>query len=224
MTRRTWMLIPLIAFQSAIFCYAEMRKWTSRNGDTVEATLVKQDSFSVHLTTKDGKDLRISPAQLSDKDRRYLTAARSVDKYAKAPNGTLIYEKGYLKVKCSNEGSLSLEGVGSDASGAGPVWEFVAPEEMLASMQKAVDWFEKAKETGAVVKSQELMYTVRSKVGCLDGLSVTFSSTEEKRPQRIQPVRESYIDITLYNENFPYSRTMSTKLYQKDVEVFVGSD
>ncbi len=221
MTSRAWITATMIALSSAILCRAEMREWTSRNGSTVEATLVKQDSFSVFLRTKDGKDLTISPTQLSDKDRRYLTAARSIEKYAKAKYGTVIYEKDYLKVKCSDEGSLSLEGIGSDSSGAGSVWAFIPPDDLLTSLRKALDWFDQASKTGAVVDSQNLINNVRSKVGCLDGLNVTFSSTEEKRPQSIKPIRESYIDINVYNENFPYSRTMSTRLQHKDVEKLI---
>jgi len=58
--------------------HAEMRIWTSRKGDSVEAEYVKMSGNKVVLKTAAGKTLRVPAEGLCDDDREYLAHAAAV--------------------------------------------------------------------------------------------------------------------------------------------------
>lgn len=58
--------------------HAEMRIWTSRKGDTVEAKYVKMYGGKVVLKTADGRTLKIPPGGLCDDDQEFLTHLTAV--------------------------------------------------------------------------------------------------------------------------------------------------
>jgi len=68
---------------TALLCFcamanAEMRTWTSRKGDTVEAEYVRMRGDKVVLKTADGKTHRIPVEGLCDDDQEYLSHAAAV--------------------------------------------------------------------------------------------------------------------------------------------------
>jgi hypothetical protein len=52
---------------------AELRTWTSRKGNTLEARLVKIDGETVTLRSQAGKNIRIKRSALTEADQRYLS-------------------------------------------------------------------------------------------------------------------------------------------------------
>lgn len=66
-------LISLIASASSL--RAEMRIWTDKKGNSVEAELVKAFSDKVVLRTPRGKQLQVPASGLCDEDQEYLKAA-----------------------------------------------------------------------------------------------------------------------------------------------------
>ena len=70
MRRATFLLCALMLLPE--ISRAEVRVWTSRNGDTVEAEFVKYDKGRVHLKTREGKLLVVGIRQLSKEDQEQV--------------------------------------------------------------------------------------------------------------------------------------------------------
>lgn len=58
--------------------HAEMRIWTSRKGDTVEAEYVRMSGSKVGLKTSDGRTIYVPAEGLCDDDQEYLSHAAAV--------------------------------------------------------------------------------------------------------------------------------------------------
>jgi len=67
--------VCIILFSWTLQVHAEMRKWTSVKGDTIEAELIRKSGNTVILKTSQGKQLKIPVSGLSKADHEYLLGA-----------------------------------------------------------------------------------------------------------------------------------------------------
>jgi|TARA_B110000908_G_scaffold75455_1_gene90860 hypothetical protein len=74
-------LVLIISAASALFASAaDFRTWTSKQGGSIEAQILKYDNGIVFLTTKEPKEIQIKVADLSLADRQYLIEFAQADK------------------------------------------------------------------------------------------------------------------------------------------------
>ena len=76
---KRWIVYGLVAFLClCATAHAEMRIWTDKKGNTVEAEYVKMYGSKVVLKTADGKPLRVPADGLCDDDHEYLATVTAV--------------------------------------------------------------------------------------------------------------------------------------------------
>ena len=102
---KRWMACGL----AAVLCIcatanAEMRIWTSKKGDTVEAEYVKMYGSKVVLKTADGKTLRVPADGLCDDDQEYLTTVTAVP-----PRILIVVDDDLERKKEGSGGSYEIE-------------------------------------------------------------------------------------------------------------------
>ena len=73
--KNRWIGILIIVAVGAGSALAEMRMWTDKKGNSIEAEFVKVFSGKVILKTADGKQIKVSQSGLSKKDLEYLKNA-----------------------------------------------------------------------------------------------------------------------------------------------------
>jgi hypothetical protein len=104
----------LVLAATALFSgAAEFRNWTSLEGGSIEAQLLKYDNGTAYLTTREPKELRIKVGDLSLADRQYLIEFAQADKDLLMKGDPDIPEKEWRKpkdfIKKLDE-TLSLDG------------------------------------------------------------------------------------------------------------------
>jgi hypothetical protein len=72
--------ILVLAATTLFLSAAEFRTWTSKQGSSLEAQLLKYDNGTAFLTTKEPKEIQIKVADLSLADRQYLIEFAQADK------------------------------------------------------------------------------------------------------------------------------------------------
>lgn len=219
-----FLLIILFVYAAVLSLpsYGEIRAWTSKSGQTVEASLVRQDAFSVKLKTPDGGVLSIPPSQLSDKDRRYLAGVRTLDKYVNADDGSIIFEKHGLKLICTEHGGLHMIAEDQRPHHRTSVWGHASPEELMTVLRKSLDWFAKAEETGALVDFKELLDKRKpGNFGRREGIQIGFSSVDASEPMSLKPVQDTYITFAIYNDREDYVRRVTTDFRKQEVEMML---
>ncbi len=70
--KKQWLVILIVWVIGGTAVHAEMRMWTDKKGNSIEAEFVKLFSGKVVLKTADGKQIKVPQNGLSNKDLEYL--------------------------------------------------------------------------------------------------------------------------------------------------------
>ncbi|MGJ8657882.1 MAG: hypothetical protein ACSHX6_15650 [Akkermansiaceae bacterium] len=76
---------------------ADFRTWTSRQGSSIEAQMLKYEDGVAYLTTKEPKEIKIKVADLSLADRQYLIEFAQADKDLLLKGDPAVPEKDWKK-------------------------------------------------------------------------------------------------------------------------------
>lgn len=105
--------ILVLAATTLLSLAAEFRIWTSKQGSSLEAQLIKFDNGVAHLATKEPKEIQIKVADLSLADRQYLIEFAQADKDLLLQGAPDVPEHAWKKPKDfikKLEETLSLDG------------------------------------------------------------------------------------------------------------------
>lgn len=82
-----WIVAGWMSIFLCSVCFAEMRTWTSKEGETVVAQYVERQNGVVVLEMDDGHQIRIQFDHLGDRCRRYVGEALASSERAEASPG-----------------------------------------------------------------------------------------------------------------------------------------
>lgn len=248
--------LQYIAVLSALICSIahaaeaplfKSRTWTSRSGKTIEAALVKQSRYNAVLEKTDGDTVGISPSALSKEDQLYLIQAAELNKYINQQYSTEILECQKLKFECHPSGLLFVSTIVDDAGAGSDTALIIAdPQKLISAFKKGIEWCRTAKENNAESESRALYDSVSTKVGCLDGMSISFSSEIKEIPirGRADALRARSrngaqgkaefgggiggditpeVKVAIYKEAFPYTQSAYIKLNEKDMKTIINA-
>lgn len=107
-------LVLIVSAASALFASAaDFRTWTSKQGGSIEAQILKYDNGVAFLTTKEPKEIQIKVGDLSLADRQYLIEFAQADKDLLLKGKASVPEHAWKKPKDfikKLEETLSLTG------------------------------------------------------------------------------------------------------------------
>ena len=143
-----------------------------------------------------------------------------------------------LRFMCHPNGFLVL-GTFVDHKNAGVDTALILPDQskFVPALEKGIEWCRVAKETNAQSDSKYLYNMLEEKIGCLDGMSVSFraqnwipsasSSASHVESLRARSRNKSNIafplvEIDIYKEAFPYSQSANIVLYEEDLKIIVA--
>lgn len=219
-------LLPLvcIAAPAADAPQLKARTWTAKNGNAVEAALVKHESYSVTLKLTDGKITRISPSDLSKEDQAYLAQVKEFLKYAGAEHSTDILKCQNLTFRCSSEGNLFIDAPGYHPSaGSGPITAYIRdPQEFIDTLDKGLEWCRIAKQNNAEADDRELFSSLRQQLECLEGMLINFRSKDKSTGLRGSTITPE-LCVYLYEEKFPYTLSASAILSETALKTIVAA-
>jgi len=105
--------ILVLAATTLFSSAAEFRIWTSKQGTSIEAQILKYDNGFAYLTTKEPKEIKMKVVDLSLADRQYLIEFAQADKDLLLKGEPAVPEKAWKKPKNfikKLEETLSLDG------------------------------------------------------------------------------------------------------------------
>ncbi len=203
----------------------KLRTWTAKSGATKEATLLRQDSFSVTLKGKDGTQFRVSPSELSEEDQDYLVRVKQFRKYADNQQSTEILESASplsrgLTFECSPTGILSIRARGYHPNaGAGDVTENIFdPEDFIEKLTKGLEWSRVVREDNVEVEERVIYSSMTSRLQCPHGIRITLRTRDTGS---LRSTFRPEIQVVIYNEVFPYSRSALITLSEDDLKTIV---
>jgi|BioPla2DNA2_1021312.scaffolds.fasta_scaffold109049_1 hypothetical protein len=217
------------------------RTWTSKSGATIEAALVKSDKYTAVLQKIDGSTVKISPTALSRADQDYLAKAAVISKYGGWKPFLEVASRSEgdrkLRFECHPNGFLVLSTfVYHPNAGGGTATIIPDYLKLIAAFEKGIEWCRIAKETSAHSDSKELYNALDRKVGCLDGMTISFRTQDwlpsssssshvdalRARSRNRSNVIFPLIEVDIYKEAFPYSQSAEIILNEEDLKTIVA--